>query len=335
MGAPAETSEIDIPAAWRQAAEQILAHGWRRVMVIGAADRGKSTFCNILSSLLLQAGAKVAFVDGDIGQKDVGPPATISLAYAQSNLTLSALPAHALYFIGAVNPSAHFITMIIGTQRMVEQAEGDYVIVDTTGHVTGRGKTLKALLCEALRPDIIVMLEKEEELSGIYRAHRHLNIIRLPPSSLAKGKSPSMRRAARQKAFADYFASAMELNFELSQLVFQRTLLFTGKPIADLRYLHTEQNDEGILAVSKKMTNISERGLKVVPRNFAERLLSSVSDGHGKCLGLAIIQHIDFAAGRITIFTPVEKRSVEALQLGDLYLDQKGKELEHQRRGHF
>lgn len=326
---------IDIPAEWRGALKQIMVHRWRKLLVIGASDRGKSTFCNFLSTALLCNDARVSFVDGDIGQKDVGPPATITLANAKVGKSISALPVQSLYFVGAVNPSAHFITMVIGTQRMVEQARGDVVIIDTSGHVTGKGKALKALLIEALRPDLIVMLEKGGELSAIYSAHRHLNLIRLPASSLAQGKSPNRRRAARQQAFRTYFAGATEQTFTLQELVIQRTRLFTGTAINDPLNLHTEQSDEGILAVSKTRTIVTMRRLKVVPCNFAEQLLCSVSDERGECLGLAVIRHYDFAADVLTLYTPVAKSSIRSLQMGDLYLDDEWKELEHQRRGHF
>ena len=40
---------LDIPAAWRRTAGRVAAKGWRKVLVIGAADRGKSTFCTYLA----------------------------------------------------------------------------------------------------------------------------------------------------------------------------------------------------------------------------------------------------------------------------------------------
>lgn len=65
-------TELDIPADWQQSLARIKSHGWRKIMVIGAADRGKSSYCNFLAHGLQQTGARVAFVDGDIGQKADG-----------------------------------------------------------------------------------------------------------------------------------------------------------------------------------------------------------------------------------------------------------------------
>ncbi|MDA8254075.1 MAG: Clp1/GlmU family protein, partial [Betaproteobacteria bacterium] len=65
---------LHIPVAWQHSAARILAKNWRRVLVVGAADRGKSIYCNFLVNALLREGRTASFVDADIGQKDVGPP---------------------------------------------------------------------------------------------------------------------------------------------------------------------------------------------------------------------------------------------------------------------
>lgn len=326
---------IDIPPSWRQSLDSIVDHGWRKIMVIAAADRGKSTYCQFLANGLQQSGARVAFVDGDIGQKDVGPPATISLAYPRRDQPLANTEAAGLYFVGAVNPSAHFITMIIGTRRMLDQATGDFVVIDTTGLVQRKGRALKALQAESLLPDVIVTLEKDQELTAIVNAHRHLNILRLPASNLASGKSPSARRAARNRSFRDYFTGGREIMLELEPLVFQRTLLFTGEPFSDSRYLYAERSGDGVVAVSRTDEIVHHRDINIVPRDFADNLLCGVTDTNYNCLGLGIINDIDFVQGQLSLFTPVAKTSIAVIQFGDIYLDQQGHELRQRRKGHF
>jgi polynucleotide 5'-hydroxyl-kinase GRC3/NOL9 len=326
---------IDIPSSWRQSLGTIVDHGWRKIMVIGAADRGKSTYCQFLANGLQQSGARVAFVDGDIGQKDVGPPATISLAYPRRDQPLANAEAAGLFFVGAINPSAHFITMVIGTRRVLDQATGDFVIIDTTGLVQRKGRALKALQAESLLPDVIVTLEKDQELTSIVNAHRHLNILRLPVSTLATGKSPSARRAARARSFRDYFSGGIEVMLELEPLVFQRTLLFTGEAFSDSRYVYAERSSDGVVAVSRTDEIVHHRNMNIVPRGFADNLLCGVTDANHNCLGLGIISHIDFIRGELFFFTPVTKTSVAVIQFGDIYLDREGHELRQRRKGHF
>src|SRR5512139_1849639 len=75
--ATAGMTALDIPAAWARSADTILRNRWRTILVLGATDRGKSTYCAVLGARLSHARRRVALVDADVGQKDVGPPATI------------------------------------------------------------------------------------------------------------------------------------------------------------------------------------------------------------------------------------------------------------------
>ena len=55
------------------------------VLVIGATDVGKSTFCRFLIERGVTSKLKVGFVDADVGQSQIGPPTTIGLKIFSSN----------------------------------------------------------------------------------------------------------------------------------------------------------------------------------------------------------------------------------------------------------
>ena len=63
--------QFDIPVDWERSAADIIRHRWRKVLIIGNVDSGKSTYCAFLSHRFLAAGFGVAIVDADIGQKDI------------------------------------------------------------------------------------------------------------------------------------------------------------------------------------------------------------------------------------------------------------------------
>ena len=63
---------------WRKLASQVVKPQ-QIVLVIGATDAGKSTFCRFLADVALAKGCKVACVDADIGQSQIGPPTTIGV----------------------------------------------------------------------------------------------------------------------------------------------------------------------------------------------------------------------------------------------------------------
>jgi polynucleotide 5'-hydroxyl-kinase GRC3/NOL9 len=95
---------LDVPDAWRRSAMRILSEGWQRILVVGATDRGKSSYCKFLVNALLQEERKVSFVDGDIGQKDVGPPATVTLADFDAPMDFDQAVSGGMYFVGHMSP---------------------------------------------------------------------------------------------------------------------------------------------------------------------------------------------------------------------------------------
>ena len=72
-------TRLHVPQAWRETAATILRDRPRVILVLGGGDAGKSSFCRFLLAELLAAGHRVAVVDSDLGQKDIGPPATVTV----------------------------------------------------------------------------------------------------------------------------------------------------------------------------------------------------------------------------------------------------------------
>jgi polynucleotide 5'-hydroxyl-kinase GRC3/NOL9 len=278
---------MDIPAAWEWSADEIVTHKWRKVLVLGEVDRGKSTYCHFLSQRLLTAGLRVAVVDADVGQKDIGPPASITLGYPAPGRPLTAVTLAATYFVGAVSPVGHLLPMVVGTRQLVDAARGVCVIVNTTGFVHGVGRVLKGYKIEALQPDVIVALAQGAELQPLLRAYRHVRTLRLPASARATVKTPEQRRAARERAFCHYFQHATEVTLPLKHLIVQR------------------HNAPGALP---------------------SQLLCGLADRRNRGLGLAIIKDVT-AHGHVTLLTPVPGNRIRILQCGDLCLSPDGYEL--------
>jgi len=155
---PFSGQQIHISEAWQQAARSIRRLQKARILVPGATDRGKSTFCAYLAWYLLQAGQRPAYIDADVGQKDIGPPTTISLGYPRLDRPLQTLEPVAMYFVGTVSPVAHLLPMVVGTRNLLEQAAKPFVIINTSGLVEGVGEILKAYQIDSLHPDRISSL---------------------------------------------------------------------------------------------------------------------------------------------------------------------------------
>ena len=83
---------LDVPPDWRALADRLEAGEWRRLIVLGAADTGKSTLCRYLGERL----PGTALLDADPGQKMVGPAACVTLG----DWADGALQCHRMHFIG-------------------------------------------------------------------------------------------------------------------------------------------------------------------------------------------------------------------------------------------
>jgi polynucleotide 5'-hydroxyl-kinase GRC3/NOL9 len=317
--------KLHVPPEWPAAASEIFERGLRTVLVIGGSAVGKSSFSQYLTEALLARSAEVAFVDADIGQSNIGPPATVTLGYPVSPLDFSTVAPAAFYFVGSTGPIGRYLPLVIGTANLAREARGAFVIIDTTGLVHESGRVLKNYKIEAVRPDVIVYLERRNELAPIRMANRHVPIIRIEPSRKAHGKDDYEKTEVRRQAYFRHFSRAPSLQLSTETLIFQRTLLFSGKQIEIDGAVHAEQSSEGILIVGAPSAPPPDS--KVLPLNFERSLLCGIADATGRCLGLGIIECIDFAGRTIALTTPVERDKVSIVQFGDVYVTPEGGEL--------
>lgn len=319
-------TRLHIPAAWRESAQTILQEQPRVILVLGGGDAGKTSYCRYLVSELFAAGHRVALVDADIGQKEIGPPATVTLSYSEGAGELRAMAPQLFYFVGSTSPSGRLLPLIVGTARLVHAAEAPFVIVDTTGYVEGVGRVLKGYKIEAVRPDFIIAIQRRRELEAILRAHGARRTVRIRPSRKARPRDSWERYLARKNAFAAYFDTASRFALSLDKLIFQRSLLFTGDPITLADTLYAERTAEGVVAVSENPPADGDV-VKWLKPGFERSLLCGVADERGNGLGLAIVESIDFARRTVTVLSPVPVEWLRVLQWGDLYISRDGREL--------
>ncbi len=317
--------KVHISQEWEAAASEIFERRLRTVLVIGASAIGKSSFCRYLTEALLARRADVAFVDADIGQSNIGPPAAVTLGYPFLPVDFSTVPPAAFYFVGSTGPIGRFLPLVIGTASLAREARGAFVIIDTTGLVHESGRVLKSYKIEAIRPDVIITLERRNELAPIRMANRHVPIIKIEPSRKARGKEDYEKIEVRRQSYARHFSRATSLQLPIDSVVFQRTLLFSGKPIEVDGAVHAEQSSEGILIVGAPAAPPPDS--KILPLGFERNLLCGVADVGGRCLGLGIIESIDFVARTIALTTVVERDVVRVVQFGDMYVTPEGGEL--------
>jgi polynucleotide 5'-hydroxyl-kinase GRC3/NOL9 len=194
-----------IPAEWAAAVEHVCHQDAHRVLVLGARDTGKSTFCRFLTEVSIQFGRSTALLDTDVGQKTIGPPACVPMSDAQGP---------SLAFVGTTNPVLGWQHLIRGTRVLVHRTDADLLIVNTSGLLAGPGLRLKAAKIDNLQPDLLIALGDDPALAAIIDGRPSLPVLRLPSSPQARRKTDGERRAARREAVRSYFAGAVILRLE-------------------------------------------------------------------------------------------------------------------------
>lgn len=182
---------------------RVLAEAPRRVIVVGAVDVGKSSFCLTLIAAALEHGRPAALLDSDVGQKMVGPPTAVTCSEAGRTDRLSQLA-----FVGTTDPVRGFSDVVRGTGELARGSGAELTVVNTSGLLAGAGRRLKAEKVRAVRPDLIVALGDDPALQPILSDQAALPVLHLKRRPGARRKTEGERRAARREAFRSYFATA-------------------------------------------------------------------------------------------------------------------------------
>jgi polynucleotide 5'-hydroxyl-kinase GRC3/NOL9 len=252
----------------------------RTVMLVGGLDSGKSTLAKTLLRAAVGAGRSAAFLDSDPGQKTVGPPASIGLKHIRDERMLDdvdelAVPDE-LAFVGGTSPQGHTLPLVAGAARLLTKARArgaDFVAVDTSGMVSGiHGQVLKYHKLEMLRPDLVVGLQRGEELGpvlGIAQRFFGPEVVSLDVHPDVRASSVEQRAANRELAMKRYFSGELH-RFRVKPTVFMPAL----PPMFDLAHL-----DHLLVGLSNGAGDYSGMGyLEWSSDEGVLRLISPVAD---------------------------------------------------------
>jgi polynucleotide 5'-hydroxyl-kinase GRC3/NOL9 len=174
----------------------------RVTLILGTSDTGKTSLTARLASALAARGERVAVVDADVGQSEIGPPTTVGLGRVTGTLSrLADAEVLALEFVGDTSPVRYIRETADATGRLVRralEAGFDRVLVDTGGLVEGPlGLALKRAKVRAADPDLVLVLQRRDESEPIARAiegGERPRVVRLAPSSAVVRRSATRRQ---------------------------------------------------------------------------------------------------------------------------------------------
>ena len=262
------------------------------VVLVGGIDSGKTTLGRSIVAAGVRAGRSVAFLDADLGQKTVGPPACVGLRLVRGEGDLEAAGGGTpdeLSFVGSTSPQGQLLPLVVGTgllQARAKELGADLVVVDTSGLVSGvYGQILKFHKIELLRPDVVIGLARGEELDpllGIVRRFFPTDVVTLQVHPDARPTSVEERAKRREEAMRAYFGDSLQ-RWKVKPTVFM--------PALPALFDHAQ----------------------------LDRLLVGMSDGQGRTLGIGYLEH-SAEDGVLRLISPVAEAPT-ALKLGSVRLD--------------
>lgn len=347
-------NNIDIPEDWKAVAGRT-KQAAKICIVIGKIDSGKTTLCKFLIHKWTVSGIRVGYVDSDLGQSTLGPPATVGLKIFNTPPNQADYSnAFNLHFVGNTSPEGFLLQTLHAVKIMVDesfQRGSEITLVDTTGFVDGPvARILKLHKIELLRPQWIIALQAKDELEHLLKGYEKMDwqVIRLGCSKQAVIRSQTERQKYRIEKYKAYFKLARLIDCSINKIVFPSCVIGTGQRINPAKlpkeicirgvdYLYMEKCGSELLVVANcPDTSMPLNELKsyfgVVSIVFIERfelrdLLVGLNDKDNNTLGLGTITDLDPLADKLTLFTPVQDiHKVATIRLGSLRIERGRKE---------
>lgn len=339
---------LDIPREWEELAFAVLPRA-SLIILIGSTDTGKSTLTTYLANQAVRRGYKTAVVDADVGQSDIGPPATIGMGILFDEVKcLGEVPLADFYFVGSVSPYGRLTEMVVGTKKMVDRAyafSAQRVIVNTTGLVQGGlGQALKHHKVDLLRPEAIVALQRERELETLLKMWEILGycVCRLPAIPEVYRRSSELRASFRQRRWREFFGGARLRKVPLGRIIVRGAPIFRGMPfgaesrekirgLVGQEVLWAEEvEDTGIVVtpdfvrrelLSEAAAFLGIRRLaRLAPDCLAGRVVSMVGE-LGRPLSLGCIARVDYDKGELLVYTPYQgEEDIRLIEFGRVRL---------------
>ncbi len=217
-------SALPIPDTWHQLGRELKKKTEPgRLLIIGDVDTGKTTLAHYLVQVLRHQ-FPTALLDADLGQSQIGPPATVGLLSVAQKNKKSRKPV--LKFVGNTSPKGCFLQMLVAVKNLTERATAQGIVktvIDSCGMVHGQApREFKYNLISILRPLTLIALEKEShELDTLllpFKTDPTVTCHRLLISREQFAvKSSRERQSFRQEKFRQYFQSAKNQKISIAE----------------------------------------------------------------------------------------------------------------------
>ncbi len=357
LGEDASFEEVEgstIPSSWEDALKEIkVCKKPLTVMVMGDVDSGKTSFCTYLVNQALGMKWKVAIIDADLGQSDVGPPSTIGFSRVTTPIKdLFEIEAEKAFFVGLTSPSQVMYRVIEGLTELKNSVEGedvDLLAINTDGWISGEeAVSYKVGLTKKVVPDMVVGIQETDELAPMLTALKETKTLAINSPPAIKKRGQEKRRVLRELGYKKYLKKAKVRSFPLNWVRVERVLVGTGispqaERIEEIKELlgtipvYCEENPTTLFIVLRRNIWIDEELIRKVEESFEkwvrvirdgeeEGLLVGLHDDKGVFLGIGVLDGIDYRRRVMKVYTPVTEK-VSSIRVGQTKLDKRGREI--------
>ncbi|HXL02477.1 MAG TPA: Clp1/GlmU family protein [Candidatus Atribacteria bacterium] len=307
------------------------------LMVVAPPDRGKTTLIRLLSSFFVSQGKKVGWVDSDLGQSNVGPPATVGMVMVSKKFPLSLrerLFTPYFRFVGDVTPEKRIEATALYTAELTKMASSktQITLIDTCGLIFSlSGLRLKMLKMKLIKPELVLGIGRDEEFEVLKKFYGEQFWV-VSPSSRASKKDYEKRRSHRERLFSLYFSSGE--NWEMG---WENLRFFS--PYHPYFFLQEYHLREGIptfefsnnffLILSTSPEKKGDNKCRVINPSSLSFSICGLYTERGEELGLGVIQSINEEKKTIAIRgTKINPGKVEVLVPGVTKINAKSPDIE-------
>jgi polynucleotide 5'-hydroxyl-kinase GRC3/NOL9 len=360
-----EVNGSTIPQSWVRSVQELLNVQTRptTAIVVGRVDTGKSSFCTFLINRLLGENKRVAILDGDLGQSDIGPPSTIAYAQVKKpNTDLFNLRAKNAVFIGETSPSNVTGRMVQGLSLLKKEAlagDPEFLVINTDGWIEGEcAVDYKLKLIEELDPQVIYFLQQKDELGPMLEVDQKAKKVSVESPITAGQRDQEKRKGLRELGYKKYLRNPKIQSLSLSWVKVEGNDSFIlnkshmkardANKIYELLGMKPLQMTEfsGKLDVIigrrrwinsdniKKVEEFVKKKVIVTRKGDEEGLFAAMYNAKRKFLGVGIVQEIDYVRRTVKVCTPVSDE-VAVLALGKVKLDKNMKEIPMVEENHI
>jgi polynucleotide 5'-hydroxyl-kinase GRC3/NOL9 len=358
LGENASLEEFEgstIPVSWKKACNTILALAEKPVIVVvmGEVDSGKTSLCTYLANKALREERRVAIIDADLGQSDIGPPSTIGFR----RLTVPVrdpflLKAEDACFIGMTTPRGALNQVIDKLAKMKDESlrkAVDFLVINTDGWVQGEEAVqYKLRLVKRIAPSVVVGIQQRNELTPILTALKETQVIPVESPPAIKKRSREKRKILRELSYKKYLKGAKVWSFPLSLVKVEDISFETGvtpnekrlekiKAKLGVNPPYCEETPNLIVIVIRKNQRINEeqilsledelgKKVKLIREGDEQGLLVGLHDEEERFLGIGTINRIDYERRALQVYTPVTA-NISSIHVGQVKLDKQGREI--------